>query len=94
MPKNEVWELKNILTDFIVEQKQFNNEQREFNKRIEEKVDKSQYFLEETIAQNTKMFFEEQTRMKKRLRKVEDKTSELENDTLDLSSQIKVLQRA
>ena len=92
---NEVNEVKQILSQFVLEQKKFNTEQkefnnwvknfiskqeqfnaeqrafveeqREFNGVIDAKIDKAQYFLEETIAENTKMFFEEQVRMKNRI---------------------------
>jgi len=61
---NEENELKGILLDFIKEQRVFNDEQRVFNQKIDKKIDKVQYFLEETIAEHTKMFFSEQIELK------------------------------
>ena len=65
-----------------------------FNEKIENKIDKVQYFLEETIAENTKMFFEEQIKIKTHVRAIERDVSNLKEDVLELSSQVKVLQRA
>ena len=49
---------------FNSEQKQFNSEQKQFNSEIllsnqelDKKIDKVQYYLEETMASHTKMFF-------------------------------------
>lgn len=81
----QISDLKNVLTDFILEQMQFNWEQRQFNvgqkqfnaeqklfnaeqeqfnRVIDEKIDKVKYFLEETIADNIKMLFEEQAHIR------------------------------
>ncbi len=68
---DDISEIKKLLTWFIQEQKAFNEEQKAFNEKIDKKVDKVQYFLEETIAENTKMFFEEQIEMKNYIRELE-----------------------
>jgi len=100
-------ELKDILTNFIKEQKEFNDEQRQFNseqrefngeqrqfnKEIDKKIDKAQYFLEETIAEHTKMFFSEQMELKWKVDSLNTKMYNLKNDLINLSSQFKLLQR-
>jgi uncharacterized protein YydD (DUF2326 family) len=105
---NQMTELKDILTNFInvqtkfneeqklfnEEQKLFNEEQKLFNGKIDKKIDKVQYFLEETIAENTKMFFEEQIQIKTHVRSIERDVSILKEDVLELSSQVRILQRA
>lgn len=75
-------------------QKQFDKEQREFNKNIDRKVDKVQYFLEETIAENTKMFFEEQISIKNHVRELEDEVKDMKMDLMELSSQFKLLKNS
>ncbi|MDD2871384.1 MAG: hypothetical protein PHS49_05315 [Candidatus Gracilibacteria bacterium] len=97
----QIDELKSILVDFIniqtkfnEEQKQFNEEQKQFNEKIDKKIDKVQYFLEETIAENTKIFFDEQIQIKTHVRVLEKDISNLKQDVLELSSQVRVLQRA
>jgi hypothetical protein len=78
---------------FNEEQKVFNEEQREFNQKIDKKIDKVQYFLEETIVENSKIFFEEQVKIKTHVRELETEVSSLKDDMVDLASQIRVLQR-
>ena len=98
---NEISELKNILIDFIQEQKQFNKEQKQFNEEqkqfnenINKKIDKVQYFLEETIAEHTKMFFEEQIELKSKVNELNVEIFNLKNDLLDLASQFKLMQNS
>lgn len=66
----------------------FNEEQKAFNEKIEKKIDKAQYFLEETIATNTKMFFEEQIEMKTEMREMEDEIKYLKNDLIELTLKV------
>ena len=89
---SEVNELKNILLNFIKEQKKFNEEQKYFNDSIDKKIDKVQYFLEETIASHTKMFFEEQIELKSQVNELNDELFDLRNTVADLMSQIRILQ--
>jgi len=100
MSNNEVFELKNILVDFVKEQKQFNKEQKQFNKEqkqfntnIDKKVDKVQYFLEESLAEHTKMFFEEQMELKSKVNDLNTEVFDLKNDLLELASQFKLMQK-
>ena len=83
---------------FNKEQKIFNKEisdfvkeQREFNETIIKKIDKVQYFLEETIAENTKMFFEEQIEMKNYIRELENEVDYMKWQISDLSSRVNLL---
>ena len=66
----EINDLKNILLDFIVEQKQF-------NEKIEIKIDKVQYFLEETIVKNAEIFFDEHIKIKNDIIKIENDISKI-----------------
>ncbi|MDD2916512.1 MAG: hypothetical protein PHH70_01570 [Candidatus Gracilibacteria bacterium] len=100
-----IQELKEILVGFITEQKGFNEEQKKFNEEqrvfneeqrsfnveIDKKVDRVQYFLEEPLAQNTKMFFEEQIEMKATIKELEDEVVHLKNDMLHFTSQLNML---
>lgn len=88
---SEISELKEILTGFIKEQKVFNEEQRAFNEKIDKKVDKVQYFLEETIAEHTKMFFQEQIEMKSDMKEMGEEIISLKDQLNDLSSRINLL---
>jgi len=104
----QITDLKNVLTGFILEQRefnweqmefnseqrQFNSEQRQFNISIDKKIDKVQYFLEETIADNAKMFFEEQIALKTNIREIEADVSGLKADTLELTSQFRSFQKS
>ena len=108
MSNNEVSELKNILVDFVKEQKEFNKEQKQFNKEqkqfnkeqmqfnkgIDKKIDKVQYFLEETMAEHTKMFFEEQIELKSKVNDLNTEVFDLKNDLLDLARQFKLMQNS
>ena len=98
---SEIAELKQILLSFIQEQKVFNEEQRDFNEEqkvfnvsIDKKIDKVQYFLEETVASQTKMFFEEQIEMKTEMREMEVEISNLKNDLSNLSLRVNLLFKA
>ena len=62
--------------------------------KIDKKIDKVQYFLEETIAENTKMFFEEQIKMKNYIRELEVQLNDMKWQILDLSSRVNLLFRA
>lgn len=102
---SDVKELKEILVGFIAEQKIFNEEQKSFNETVtgfiaeqksfnEEiirKIDKAQYFLEESLAQNTKMFFEEQIELRVTVKEMEDEISHLKNDMILFTSQMNML---
>ena len=88
-------QIKDLLLWFISEQREANTEfrgsfaeQKIFNERIEKKIDKVQYFLEETIAENTEMFFEEQIELKVQVKELEDEVAVLRDNiiltTLDL----------
>ena len=97
---SEIKELKNILLDFIWEQKEFNKEQKQFNKEqkqfneeIDKKIDKVQYFLEETIASHTKMFFEEQIELKSQVNELNEEVFDLRNSVADLMIQVRTLQQ-
>jgi hypothetical protein len=105
---SEINELKNVMLEFIGEQRQFNKEQKEFNKEqkefnkeqkqfnvdIDKKVDKVQYYLEETMASHTKMFFEEQMKLKSKVDVLNEKVFGLKNDLIDLTSQFKLFSKA
>lgn len=91
---SEVWELKQILLSFIQEQTKFNEEQKAFNISIDKKIDKVQYFLEETVATQTKMFFEEQIEMKTEMREMETEITNLKNDLSNLSLRVNLLFKA
>lgn len=105
---SEVSELKDVLLWFIKEQTQFNQEQRQFNEEqrqftqeqrqfnehIEKKVDRVQYFLEETVATQAKMFFEEQVEMKADMREMESEITSLKNKLSDLSWRVNLLFKA
>ena len=90
---SEINELKNVMLEFITEQRQFNKEQRQFNKDIDKKVDKVQYYLEETMASHTKMFFEEQMELKTKVDVLNEDVFDLKNDLMDLTSQFKLFQK-
>jgi len=90
---SEINELKNILLDFIVEQKKFNKEQKQFNIDIDKKIDKVQYFLEETMASHTKMFFEEQIELKSQVSELNTEVFDLRNNVAELMSQMRMLQQ-
>lgn len=91
---NEIKEIKELLVWFIKEQTIFNEEQRVFNEKIDKKIDKVQYFLEETIAENAKMFFEEQIEMKSYIRELEWQIETIKWQMLDLSSRVNLLFKA
>jgi len=91
---SEINELKNVMLEFIVEQRQFNKEQMQFNKDIDKKVDKVQYYLEETMASHTKMFFEEQMELKTKVDVLNEDVFDLKNDLIDLTSQFKLFSKA
>jgi hypothetical protein len=84
---NEITEIKELLVWFIQEQKLF-------NEKIDKKIDKVQYFLEETIAENTKMFFEEQIEMKNYIRELEWQIKTIKSQMVDLSSRVNLLFKA
>ncbi|MFA5917113.1 MAG: hypothetical protein WC850_02655 [Candidatus Gracilibacteria bacterium] len=84
---NEITEIKELLVGFIQEQKLF-------NEKIDKKIDKVQYFLEETIAENTKMFFEEQIEMKNYIRELEGQIKTIKSQMVDLSSRVNLLFKA
>ena len=90
---SEINELKNVMLEFIAEQRQFNKEQMQFNKDIDKKVDKVQYYLEETMASHTKMFFEEQMELKTKVDVLNEDVFDLKNDLMDLTSQFKLFQK-
>ncbi len=94
MVNTEFQELKEILVWFIQEQKAFNEEQKAFNEKIDKKIDKVQYFLEETIAENTKMFFEEQIEMKNSMREMENEIEDLKSKFIDVSNRLNLLFRS
>jgi hypothetical protein len=91
---NEIKEIKELLVWFIKEQKLFNEEQKLFNEKIDKKIDKVQYFLEETIADNAKMFFEEQIEMKNYIRELEWQIKTIKSQMLDLSNRVNLLFKA
>jgi len=100
MSNNETQELKNILLDFIVEQKEFNEIQKEFNKEqkesnqnMDKKMDRVQYYLEETMAHHTKMFFDEQIELKSKVDELNSDVFNLKNDLIDLMSKFKLLEQ-
>ncbi len=100
MVKSEIHELKSILLDFIkeqnqfnAEQKKFNAEQKKFNKNIDKKIDKVQYYLEETMASHTKMFFEEQMELRSKVNDLNDEVFDLKNSLSDLMTQVRYLQQ-
>ncbi len=84
-------EIKDSLIGFINEQRKFNKNQIQFNEELIVKIDKIQYFLEESIASNAKMFFEEQLEMKTTIRELEEKVDTLKNNLLDLSMRVNIL---
>ena len=86
MSKSEIQEVKDILLGFVKEQKQF-------NKDIDKKIDKVQYYLEETMASHTKMFFEEQMELRSKVNDLNDEVFELKNNLIDLMSQVRYLQQ-
>jgi hypothetical protein len=95
----DIADIKNLLTGFITEQqkfnseqKQFNAEQREFNIKIDKKIDKVQYYLEESLAQSTKMFFEEQIELKAEVESLENEVSNLNETVAHIMSELKLLQ--
>ncbi len=86
------------IREFVSEQKVFNaeirefvSEQKTFNINIDRKVDKVQYFLEESLTANAKMFYEEQLEMKTDMRWMEEEISHLKNELFDLSSRVNLL---
>lgn len=79
---------------FNEEQKIFNEEQKSFNEKIDKKIDKVQYFLEETIAENAKIFFKEQNEMKSYIRELEWQIETIKSQMLDLSSRVNLLFKA
>ena len=98
MATNDVSELKNILVDFIGEQRKFNDEQRtfnseqrEFNKWIDKKIDKVQYYLEETMAEHVKTFFEENMVLKSKIEELNVEVFDIKNELMELSSQFKLM---
>ena len=91
---SEINELKNVMLEFIGEQRQFNKEQKQFNVDIDKKVDKVQYYLEETMASHTKMFFEEQMKLKSKVDVLNEEVFDLKNDLIDLTSQFKLFSKA
>ncbi len=91
---NEIKEIKELLVWFIKEQTLFNEEQKLFNEKIDKKLDKVQYFLEETIAENAKMFFEEQIEMKSYIRELEWQIKTIKSQMVDLSSRVNLLFKA
>lgn len=58
---------------------------------VDKKIDKIQYFLEETIAENTKMFFEEQIEIKTNMRELESEVSKLRESVTLLTSELNIL---
>lgn len=76
---------------FNEEQRDFNEEQRVFNQDMIAKIDKAQYFLEESLAQNTKIFFEEQSETRVTVKELEDEVFHIKNDMMNFSSQLKTL---
>ena len=95
----DITDIKNLLTGFITEQKEFNEivtgfitEQKEFNIRIDKKIDKVQYYLEESLAQATKMFFEEQIELKAEVESLENEVSNLNETVAHIMSELKILQ--
>lgn len=93
-------QLSQVLTWFITEQqkfnteqKSFNQEQRDFNEHIEKKIDKTQYYLEEFITNNAKIFFEEQTKQASRLRMLDDEVANLKSNIHEMSLQIRALEK-
>ena len=79
---------------FNAEQIEFNMEQKLFNGKIIRKIDKAQYFLEESIAENHLWFFEEQHRVNKKIDFLDEELTEQRTAILDLTSQVKILQRS
>ncbi len=79
-------------TDFEKTVLHFIKQQQSFNKRIEEKVDKSQYFLEESIASNAKLLFEEQTKHDSENRDLDNQFTSLESDMREMNLQVGKLQ--
>jgi hypothetical protein len=95
----QITELQQVLASFITEQRQFNTEQRQFNteqrqfnEKIDKKIDKVQYYLEESLAQTTKVFFEEQIELKAEVRSLEWQVSSLNEIVTHLMSELKQLQ--
>lgn len=80
--------------EFNAEQRKFNAEQIEFNVQIDKKIDKVQYFLEESIAENTKMFFEEQIKVKSHVKELEIEVLGLKDDLLELTAQFHAFQKS
>lgn len=94
----DIQELTKILVGFITEQKAFNAEQkafnaeqRIFNQEIDKKIDKVQYFLEESLAQNAKIFLEEQLEMKVEIKELESEITHMKNDMIFFTSQLNML---
>ena len=79
---------------FNEEQRTFNEEQKIFNQEIDKKADKVQYFLEEALATNTKMFFEEQIELKSYVKELEIEIEALKEDILDLNTRFNLLFKA
>lgn len=79
---------------FNSKQESFNSKQESFNDRIESKLDKAQYFLEESIANNAKMFFEEQTKQASRIRMLDDEVMNLKSNIHQMWLDIRALQKA
>jgi hypothetical protein len=95
----QITELQQVLISFITEQRQFNAEQRqfnaeqmEFNEKIDKKIDKVQYYLEESLAHATKVFFEEQIELKAEVKELEWEVSRMWELIATLMSDIQQLQ--
>ena len=93
--------LTNLLTWFITKQEAFNSKQEAFNSNQEEfnegliqKIDKSQYFLEDCISRNAKLFFDEQSTQAARLKLLDDEVSNLRSNVYEMNLQIRSLQKA
>ncbi len=85
--------LSEVLSSFIEQQQSFNTRIEEKIDGIDTKVDKVQYFLEESIANNAKMFFEEQTKQASRIRELDNEVTNLKSNLYEMSLQIQALQK-
>ena len=89
-------EQKEVNAEFrglFAEQKEVNTEfrgsfaeQKTFNERIEKKIDAVQYFLEETIAEDTRMLLEEHIELKGGVKEIEDEVAVLRDNVILLTS--------
>jgi hypothetical protein len=72
--------------------REFIAEQKEFNLKIDMKVEKVQYYLENNLVQSTKMLLEEQIELKKEIDTLDHHVSLLDNTVTHIMSELKYLQ--